>query len=182
MKTFIALLRGINVGGKNKISMPELKIAFQNKGFEDVLTYINSGNIIFKANETNKDILREQCEGLIKETFELTIPVNIVAGEELIEAMQHVPSWWNVDPNEKHNAIFVLHPMSSEEVYKQVGDIKPEYEKVDYYDNIIFWSAPLSTFSRSRWSQVVKTSAYKHITIRNANTTMKLLELVQRER
>jgi len=59
----------------------------------------------------------------------------------------------------------------------QVGEIKPEYEQVDVYGPVIFWSAPMKTFSRTRWSKVVGSAAYGSITIRNANTALKLAEL-----
>jgi glutamate synthase domain-containing protein 1 len=63
------------------------------------------------------------------------------------------------------------------EVFKEVGEIKPEYEKVGYYGRVIFWSAPVETFSRTRWSKIVGSSVYGSITIRNANTINKILKL-----
>jgi len=65
------------------------------------------------------------------------------------------------------------------EVFKEVGVIKPEYEKIDYYGRIVFWSAPIKTFSRTRWSKVVGSSVYSSITLRNANTVKKLLQLAR---
>ena len=61
----IALLRGINISGKNKISMPELKTALSEKGFADVKTYLNSGNVIFSDNETDIVKLAERIRGVI---------------------------------------------------------------------------------------------------------------------
>ena len=87
--------------------------------------------------------------------------------------------WWNTDKNSKHNAIFVIPPVTAEEVFKQVGAIKPEYEKAAYYDRVIYWSAPIKTFSKTRWSKVAGSSVYDNITIRNANTVNKLLQLVK---
>lgn len=84
-----------------------------------------------------------------------------------------------MDKDSKHNAIFVIPPVTVNEVFEQVGAIKPEYEKVDHYGGIIFWSAPVKTFSKTRWSKVVGSSIYDSITIRNANTVNKLLQLIE---
>lgn len=75
----------------------------------------------------------------------------------------------------------MIPPTTVEEVYLAVGETKPEYEKVDYYGNLIFWSAPVSTFGKSRWAKVVSTSVYDRITIRNANTVKKIAEMIRRE-
>ncbi|MBP1755090.1 MAG: hypothetical protein H6Q59_1488 [Firmicutes bacterium] len=179
MKKYIALLRGINVGGNNKISMRELKELFEQNGFQQVSTYINSGNIIFSSDITDEILLKEEGERIILQRFHLTILVAIISADDLISALQHTPSWWGEDKASKHNAIFVIPPATSEEIMHGVGESKPEYEKVDYYGRVIFWSAPIDTFSRTRWSKVVGSSVYDSITIRNSNTTKKLLELVQ---
>lgn len=179
MRKYIALLRGINVGGKNKVSMPLLKALFEQNGFVDVVTYINSGNVVFSSDKTNEEELKKECESFIEDKFQLKIPVTIVFGEDLNAALDNAPLWWNKDKDTKHNAIFVIPPMTVAEVFEQVGTIKPEYEKVDYYDRIIFWSAPIKTFSRTRWSKIVSSSVYDNITIRNANTVNKLSQLVK---
>jgi len=179
MEKYIALMRGVNVGGKNKVSMPELKELFEQNGFSDVVTYINSGNIIFSSVYTDDKKLKEEWEGLIKNKFQLNIPVIIVSVNDLLTALNHAPSWWGHDKDSKHNAIFVIPPTTVDEVFKEIGAIKPEYENVDHYGRVVFWSAPIKTFSRTRWSKVVGSSVYNNITIRNANTVKKLLQLAE---
>ena len=177
MIKYIALLRGINVGGKNKVSMKELRELLEKKGFQDVVTYINSGNIIFSSDNTDIEFLKRNCEALIFEKFKLELSLMVISAEELIDALSSAPEWWDVDKEAKHNAIFVIPPTTVDEVFKEVGEIKPEYEKVSSIGRVIFWSAPLKTFSRTRWSKVVGKSVYNRITIRNANTVKKLVEL-----
>lgn len=177
MKKYVALLRGINVGGNNKVSMPELKELFEKNGFDNVMTYINSGNVIFSSDIAKEDEIKHLCESIIAEKFKLKIPIAIVSIDDLKLALDHAPKWWNADENSKHNAIFVIPPVSVEEVFKEVGAIKPEYEKVGYYNRVIFWSAPVKTFSKTRWSKVAGSSVYDSITIRNANTVHKILQL-----
>lgn len=177
MEKYIALLRGINVGGKNTVSMLELKALFEQNGFFDVATYINSGNIIFSSDCADEEKLKNRCEALIENRFGLKIPVAIVSVNDIKTALYHAPSWWGEDADSKHNAIFVIPPTTAEEVFKEVGAIKPEYEKADYYGNVIFWSAPIATFSKTRWSKVVGSAVYDKITIRNASTARKLAQL-----
>jgi uncharacterized protein (DUF1697 family) len=178
MRKYILLLRGINVGGKNTVSMPELKQLFEQNGFNNVMTYINSGNIIFSADDSDEITLKEKCEVLIADKFRLKVPAAVISADDLSAALDHAPSWWDQDKDATHNAIVVIPPVTVDEVFQAVGEIKPEYEKAEYYGNVIFWTAPLKTFSRTRWSKVVGTSVYKSITIRNANTFKKLVQLV----
>lgn len=177
MEKYIALLRGINVGGNNKVPMPELKILFEQNGFADVVTYINSGNVIFSSDTTDIEKLKLNCERLLTEKYPFDIPVAIVSVKDLTEALDNAPSWWNTDKDSKHNAIFVIPPVTVAEVFEHVGETKPEYEKVGYYGRVIFWSAPLITFSRTRFSKIVQFSVYNSVTIRNANTANKLVQL-----
>ena len=174
---FIALLRGINVGGNNKVSMAELKVCFEKLGFQDVKTYINSGNVIFDSEITDKVVLIRMCEESIREHFGFHVICSVVSAEELRQALSNAPSWWDGDKESKHNAIFVIEPYRPHDIMKEIGDAKPEYESVEACGQIIFWSAPLKTFSRTRYSKIVGTKMYKSVTIRNANTVKKLVEL-----
>lgn len=101
MDQYIAFLRGINVGGKNKISMSELKELFEQNGFRNVVTYINSGNIIFSTDNNDESKLKEECEALIFARFQLEIPVSILSVKELSAAYDHAPSWWGKDKTSK---------------------------------------------------------------------------------
>ncbi len=179
MTKYIAFLRGINVGGKNKVPMPELKILIEQNGFVDVVTYINSGNVIFSSDRSDVEEIKKECEAFIEDKFSFRIPVAIVPGKDLLDALDNAPSWWNKDEDSKHNAIFVIPPVTVDEVFKDIGTAKPEYEKVDFYGRVIFWSAPIETFSRTRWSKVTSSSLYDKLTIRNANTVNKLALLIK---
>lgn len=179
MERYIALLRGVNVGGNNKVAMSDLKALFEREGFADVSTYINSGNVIFSSEPQSADVVQKQCEAMIGEAFGFSAAVCVISAGELAEALNHAPAWWNADGNSKHNAIFVIPPAKPEDVYAQVGQLKPEYEKAAHYGRVIFWSAPLATYSRTRLSRVVGTPVYGFITIRNANTALKLRKLTE---
>jgi len=175
---YIALLRGINVGGNNKVPMAELRACFVKAGFKNVSTYINSGNVLFESDEIDKVKLVSICETQIENMTGFHVVCAVISADELKRAMAHAPAWWDKVEGDKHNALFVIAPATAKQIIAEVGDAKPEYEKIAAYDPIIFWSAPLKTFNRTRYKNIVGMSAYQSVTIRNANTTKKLLELV----
>ena len=177
MIKYIALLRGINVGGKNKLSMKELKKTLEENGFQDVVTYINSGNIIFTSDNLDIELMKRSFESLIFDKFKLQLSLMIISADELIEALKNAPDWWGTEKESKHNAIFVIPPTTVDEVFTDVGEAKAEYEKVSSFGKIIFWSAPIKTFSRTRWSKITEKSVYDKITIRNSNTVKSLVKL-----
>ena len=176
---YVALLRGINVGGNNKVSMPALKKCFEDIGFTEVSTYINSGNVLFEFAETELPKLVEMCEAAIRETFGFHVICSVVAAQELVRSVEHAPRWWGKPDDDKHNALFIIAPKTPAEIMKSVGEAKPEYEKVAAEGPIIFWTAPFKTYNRTRYSKIVGTDVYKYVTIRNANTTKKLMALCQ---
>ena len=180
MLKYIALLRGINVGGKNKIIMADLKSSCERQGFENVVTYINSGNIIFDSDITDETVLKAICEKRISADFGLDIVVCIISAADLREALANAPAWWNEAPDARYDAFFVIPPMTAAEICAKVGEARAEYEKAHYYGKVIFWSAPMATFSRTRWSKITKDKAiYSAVTVRNANTALKLAELAK---
>lgn len=176
---YIALLRGINISGKNKVSMPSLKTAFEEIGFLNVSTYINSGNVLFFSENNDKNEISSRCKTVIAERFMLDVPVAIISLKELSEALDNAPEWWDINCNDMviHQVIFLISPITIEEVYAAVGEAKPEYEQVGYYKNVIFWSAPRATLSKTRWYKIASSSVNSKLTIRNASTAKKLLLL-----
>ena len=181
MAKYIALLRGVNVGGKNKVTMSELRNAFEDIGFSDVVTYINSGNVIFSSPIKNPNKMMSEIESIILKKFKLKIPVMVLTMKELADIFINAPDWWNTGNKEIYdNTIFVISPMSVEKVCAVIGDAEPEYEKVAHHGNVIFWSAALKTFNKARWAKIASSSVNNHVTIRNANTVRKLLEIAER--
>jgi uncharacterized protein (DUF1697 family) len=91
MKTYIAILRGINVSGQKMIKMAELKKMFEDLPFENVRTYIQSGNIIFNAKSQEDQALEKLIHNAIMKTFSFTVPVIILEEKELENVQQHNP-------------------------------------------------------------------------------------------
>ena len=122
MKRYIALLRGVNISGRNKVPMAELKLGFESLGFSDVRTWLNSGNVVFSGEKAEAAALTGQIEGMIRREFGLDIPVFLMPQEELADILRHAPDWWGTeDPEIYDNLIFILPPASFQDVYREIG-------------------------------------------------------------
>ena len=179
---YIALLRGINISGKNKISMSELKAELENNKYQNVVTYLNSGNIIFESNIDNKETIMKAIYKIIKNKFNLEIPVFIMTTSELENTLNHSPIWWGTDSKEIYdNLIFIIPPTKYNEVYNTIGEPSKDIEKIEEYNNYIFWSFDLNKYRKANWwIKTASTDIKDKITIRTANTMRKVLELSKR--
>ena len=176
---YIALLRGINISGKNKVSMSILKSELENNGYLNVLTYLNSGNIIFDSNVDSKEFITKDIYKIIKNKFNIEIPIFVMTSTELEDILNNHPNWWGTDNKEVyHNLIFIIPPTKYEEVYNTIGKPKEDIEKIKEYNNYIFWSYNLKDYRKSNWwSKTASTNISDKITIRTANTMKKVLEI-----
>lgn len=179
MIRYIVLLRGINISGKNKISMPELKTALGEKGYADVKTYLNSGNVIFSDDETDAVKLAERIHALIFETFHLEIPAFVIFQEELKGLLLKAPSWWKSDSKDIYdNLIFAIAPHSIETVAEKIGEPSSELEKVEICGNAAFWAFDRKLYAKANWWKKTATPGIgEMITIRTANTLRKIAEM-----
>ena len=160
MEKYIALLRGINISGKNKIPMSELKKEFEVLGYENVTTYLNSGNVIFTSNIAKEEIVINNIHKMIEEKFCIDIPVYVMKASQLKELLENQPEWWGTSNKEIYdNIIFIIPPTTFEKVYNTIGEPKQEYRKTNW------------------WAKTASTSISNSITIRTANTMRKVLEL-----
>ena len=175
---YVALLRGINVGGNHKVSMSELKGVFEKLGFQNVSTYINSGNVLFETARESDATLVQECQAAFESQFGFSVPLAVISAQDFTSAMKNAPAWWNKQPDDKNNAIFVIAPATARQEMEQVGPLKADYEKVAAAGPIIFWTTSFKNLNRTRYKSIVGGTTYQQVTIRNANTTQKLLNLL----
>lgn len=176
MERYVALLRGINISGKNKVPMLDLKKGFENIGFEDVKTYLNSGNVVFSGKDDIQKTTK-QIEEMIKSQFDLNIPVFVIAMEELEDILSQAPDWWGNDNKEIYdNLIFIISPAVFADVLKEIGEPKENLEKIQNYKNVVFWSFNRKEYQKTNWwPKTASTSIGKNLTIRTANTIKKVI-------
>ena len=179
---YIALLRGINISGKNKISMSELKLELEKNKYQNVSTYLNSGNAIFESDVDDKESIMKDIRKIIKNKFNLEIPVFVMTIFELEDILNNTPSWWGTDNKEIYdNLIFIMPPTKYEDVYNIIGEPKKDIEQIKEYNNSIFWSFDLKNYRKSNWwSKTASTNIKDKITIRTANTMKKVLEICKK--
>lgn len=114
--TYVALLRGVNVGGNNMISMSALKASFEKLGFEDVASYINSGNLLFKSKQADARKLEQRIERMLSSEYRLDSRVVVRSVSEMASLVESLPDAWNDDTRWRYNVIFLRHSIDSEDI------------------------------------------------------------------
>ncbi|MFT4416201.1 DUF1697 domain-containing protein [Fredinandcohnia humi] len=175
---YIALLRGINVGGKNKIDMKLLKKTFERVGMNDVVTYINTGNIIFSYKDTSKTELSSILEEAIHHDFGLQIKVVVRSVDDVRGIINAIPGTWKNDNDMKSDVMFLWDEIDDESVLESLV-IKPNIDMVIYVPGAILWSVDKKNVTKSGMSKIIGTKLYKQVTVRNVNTARKIYELMQ---
>jgi uncharacterized protein (DUF1697 family) len=175
---YVALLRGINVGGKNLIRMPALKECFETAGFEDVSTYIQSGNVLFRAAGA-ASALPARVEKTLSKTFDYyQASVVIRSHAQLRSTVESAPVGFGVDPEAyRYDVLFLKPPLTASKALEQVP-VKDGVDDVHAGRGVLYFSRLASRASSSRLSRVASMPIYKSMTIRNWNTTTRLLQLM----
>jgi uncharacterized protein (DUF1697 family) len=176
---YVALLRGINVGGKTKVEMPKLKAFFESLGCSDVSTYINSGNVVFKDERTIKE-LEPLIEAGIEKSFGLKIRVVLRDSQNIKKLCAEIPKDWTNDKQQKTDVMFLWDEIDDEDILNKVK-INPDIEKALYIDGALIWNIGRENVTRGGGVKLIKTDFYKHMTARNINTVRKLNELMRQE-
>lgn len=175
---YIALLRGINVGGNSLIKMADLKIAVEKCGYQNVATYIQSGNVIFETNEGNSQRISKNLELALSKAFHIPLRVVVQSHKEFEQVISSVPDEWKKPNDIRCYIAFVREPVTVKEV---IQEIKPK-ETVDRMSagpGVVYLTTEMSGLTRSGFTKLVGTKIYKDITIRNYTTTKKLFELMK---
>ncbi len=176
---FLALLRGINVGGKNIIAKDELRACFEDLGFTSVRTYIQSGNILFRSQDRAVKRLTTIIEGGLSERFSYEAKAVVLPHHRYRAAVEAAPSDWGHDEQFKHNACFTLSSSTPRKLLSQLPTPKPKIEVVSVGPGVIFWSVSKKQLTRSTLMKLAATPAYQQMTVRNHNTVFKLLDLFE---
>jgi len=178
MNRYCALLRGINVGGNNIIKMADLKTAFENMGFNDVKTYIQSGNVVFSSEVDNAESLRVLIEDSLSESFSYNSKIVLITKSFLKKVIDEKPNEIGSDPdNYKYDCLFVKPPLTTKEIFSALvlnEGVDAAWDK----NGIIYFSRLGEKSSQSQLNKFVSTPLYKNVTIRNWNTTKKLAMLI----
>ena len=178
MGRYVALLRGINVGGKNLIKMIALKGCFEKQGFSDVTTYIQSGNVIFSAKDSGAAALCRRIETALAKTFAYRASIVLCSGEEIRAVVQRAPKGFGKEPTKyRYDAIFLKAPLTATVAMKSVPT-RTGVDEVHAGTGVLYFSRLIKTASQSKLSRVASLPVYQSMTIRNWNTTTTLVRLL----
>ena len=175
---FVALLRGVNVGGNNMISMKSLKESFEKLGFTHVTTYINSGNIVFKTSEADPRKLEKKIEQMLERDYELTSKVVVRSWAEMESLVETLPRNWGANQDWRYNVVFLRHTIDSEQILDEL-EVRKDIEEVFYRPGTLLWSSQMSALKGTEGLKFSSRKMGQEITVRNTNTTRKLCDLMK---
>ena len=177
MSTRIALLRSVNVLGKNMIKMPELARAFEQAGFRNVRTYIQSGNVLFEAGKESGEMLSSKIREMITKNFGLTIQAVVITPEELADIIAQNPFAIKagVDLSSQH-VTFLDREADPEKAEKLLSYHYPP-DEIIIGKRAVYVHCP-DGYGRTKYhNNFIEKKLSVNATSRNWNTCLKLLEL-----
>ena len=179
MTRYALLVRGINVGGKNKVVMAELRQELTELGLEKVETYINSGNIFFTSTDP-KVRLVEKLEAFFAVHYPFIQSFSLLSQEDYEEELKNLPDWWTKDLARK-DVLFYTESLDVDQVIEKVESLELKDEVVHFGRLGIFWGkfSEESYFKTAYHKHLIKMSFYRHITIRNAKTFDKIGQMLK---
>jgi uncharacterized protein (DUF1697 family) len=179
MTRYVALLRGINVGGKNLIKMPALKAAFENDGFENVSTYIQSGNVLFDSPDSSSPQLTKRIERTLAEAFDYVPTVVVRNRRQMRGIVDRAPKGFGSQPAKyRYDVIFLKEPLTAKAAMKHVPT-NPVVDAAQPGSGVLYFSRLTARATASRLNKIIGSPIYASMTIRNWNTTTKLLALME---
>jgi uncharacterized protein (DUF1697 family) len=181
MQTYLLLLRGINVGGKNKVPMSRLRQLLEELGYSGVSTYIASGNVILRSDKSPREI-KAQIEAALPGTFHLDselITVLVLTRKQLEAVIDNKPEGFGERPEKFHSDAVFLMGIDSAEAFR-VFDPREGVDSVWLGDGVIYSQRLSALRTKSRLSKIMGTPAYKSMTIRSWSTTTTLLDVLRK--
>ena len=179
MARYALLVRGINVGGKNKVVMAQLRQELTELGLEKVETYINSGNIFFTST-VPKARLVEKLEAFFEVHYPFIQSFSLLSQEDYEAEVENLPAWWNEDLARK-DVLFYTERLDVDQVIEKVDNLKLEDEVVHFGKLGIFWGkfSEESYYATAYHKYLLKMPFYRQITIRNAKTFDKIGQMLK---
>lgn len=175
---YIALLRGINVGGNNIIKMDSLVRAFEKEGFTDVSTFIQSGNVIFQSGSQDKEQLVLRIESMLSRTFRYPSTIVLRSEKELHKTLSHVPDMWKHNDDLRCYILFVKEPLTAHEVASEI-ELNVGIDFLSVGEGALYLSTKMEGITKSKFSKFIGKKVYKDVTMRNYKTSRTILEIME---
>ncbi len=165
---YIALLRGINVGGNRKVPMQRLKDLFVSLGYANVATYLNSGNVIFET-DTEQEVLQKEIPEELKRKFGFEIPTLIKNEKEVNRIANAIPREWKNDSEQKTDVAYLFPEIDSKKIIDDLP-VKKEFIDMRYVKGAIIWNVKKKEYNKSHLNKIINLKQYQLMTVRNVNT------------
>ena len=179
--TYVAFLRGINVGGKNITKMAALKACLENAGFDRVETFIQSGNVVFESGQRSAAKLTSQIDAAVDAALGLDPRVVVLSRDLLKAVLAGAPAAWRSRTDLRMNIAFLRPPVTAAVALKEVA-VRPGVDAVAAGKGVLYMSTALRDLGKSRMSRIVMKPVYQEMTIRTNATCQKILALMERPR
>jgi uncharacterized protein (DUF1697 family) len=172
---YLALLRGINVGGNSLINMADLRKVFEALGFTEVSTYIASGNVLFTAGGAVAVIVTK-VERALEKRFGMPLRIVVRSAEDVKYVVAHAPAAWKSQDLRKYVA-FIKEPVKPEDVAKEIS-VREGVDALEVGKGVLYMSTKMSGLTKSGFTKIVGKKFYRDMTMRNFTTVTKLAELL----
>jgi len=177
MPHYVALLRGINVGGRNPVPMKVLVPCVEAGGYARVTTYIQSGNVLFTADQTDARAIEVDLEQRINAHFGFPVPVVVRSAAQMQATVKSAPPIFG-GPDHRCDVIFLKHPLSTEEAFGALPSPREGVDQSWIGPDVLYFARLTALATKSRLSQIASSPIYPRITVRNWNTTATLAALL----
>ena len=172
---YVALLRGINVGKGARVSMKTLMALFEERGFTDVVTYLNSGNVVFESTLGVSELTR-LIEDALEQSFGQRIPTLVKTSAEVTAIAESIPSEWSNDAGEQTYVAYLFSDVDKPDLVSELP-VKHQFMSIFYTPGAIVWNIKREDYNRSQITKIASHDSYARMTTRNVNTARKLAAL-----
>ena len=176
---YALLLRGINVGGKHKVSMDRLKADLAELGFRNVVSYINSGNLFFDSSEP-EEVIQRTLARYFDATYDFPVPFIIISAATLQQEVAQLPGWWQDDAAYRRDALFYLPEADTAAIEVEAATWANDREQLYFGRTAFFYcNHDQADYLTSNYhKKLLKARFYKQLTIRSGKTFQKIIELI----
>lgn len=179
MKTYISILRGINVSGQKLIKMEALRKMYENMGFQNVITYVQSGNVIFSTNEEEPNIMAKTISDQIQLVFGFDVPLIVLTIDQLERIINDNPFANNTDKLGYHLYVTFLSSAPDYSVKSIIENKKQSDEEIHFSDHAIYLYCPTGYGKTKLNNNFLESKLNVVATTRNWQTTNELLKLAR---
>lgn len=177
MTAFVALLRGVNVGGKNLVAMSDVSSSFVEAGYDSVRTHGQSGNVLFDSKQASGRALENEIEQMLHDRFGIPIVVVIRSATQLAAIVDQAPADHGSE-RLRSEVFFVKHPLTAEAAFADLPELREGVDSVAIGPGVLYFSRVASQATKTRIQRVLAMPMFQQMTVRTWRVTTRLLDLL----